>query len=139
MVTTPDRSARRRSATIGALALTVLALNVSPAAAGSDKHINTDGGSAHFYASGTEQVFVADIRADGEGVRAQLRWKGRMVSVDDSTAPATGTNTRSSSFASAPTSSFGCVTRTTATTCGALAGSAPRLQRRNRAVARYRE
>ena len=83
MITTPDTSARRRIATIGALALTVLALNVSPAAAGSDEHINTDGGSAHFYASGTEQVFVADIRADGEGVRAQLRWKGRMVSVND--------------------------------------------------------
>jgi hypothetical protein len=82
-ITTPDTSARRRIATIGALALTVLGLNVSPASAGSDEHINTDGGSAHFYASGTEQLFVSDIRADGEGVRAQLRWNGGVVSVND--------------------------------------------------------
>ena len=75
--------ARRRIATIGALALTALALNVSPAAAGSDEHINTAGGSAHFYAAGTEQIFVSDIRADGQGVRAQLRWNGVVVSVND--------------------------------------------------------
>jgi len=64
----PITSAHRRIATIGALALTVLGLSVSPASAGSDEHINTDGGSAHFYAGGTEQLFVSDIRADGEGV-----------------------------------------------------------------------
>ena len=42
-----------------------------------------DGGSAHFYASGTEQLFVSDIRADCQGVRAQLRWNGGLVSVND--------------------------------------------------------
>ena len=73
----------RRTATIAALALTALAFNVSPAAAGSDEHINTAGGSAHFYADGTEQVFVADIRGDGQGVRAQLRWNGDVASVND--------------------------------------------------------
>jgi hypothetical protein len=72
-----------RIAAIGTLAVTVFGLSVSAASAGSDEHINTAGGSAHFYSGGTEQVFVMDTHADGEGVRAQLRWKGGSVSVND--------------------------------------------------------
>jgi hypothetical protein len=82
-LTAPEPSTRHRIVTIAALALTTLALDVSSASAGSDEHINTAGGSAHFYADGTEQIFVSDIRADGQGVRAQLRWKGSSISVND--------------------------------------------------------
>ena len=83
-VRTPKAAIIRRLATIGALALTVLGLNVAVAAAGTHEVIKTKRGSVSFNDLG-ETLTAADHYKDGYAIRASLTWGGRIVTVTDNT------------------------------------------------------
>jgi hypothetical protein len=67
------RAIGRRIALAGALAVTVSAVAVPAASAGSHERILTKGGAVWFDHSG-EYIAALDIRKDGYSVRAYLDW-----------------------------------------------------------------
>jgi hypothetical protein len=71
-----SRSIARRFAVAGILALTVSALVVPAASAGSHERILTKGGAVWFDHSG-EYIAALDLRKDGYSVRAYLDWDDR--------------------------------------------------------------
>ena len=102
-VRTPKAAIIRRLATICALALTVLGLNVAVAAAGTHEVIKTKRGSVSFNDLG-ETLTAADDLDDGYGILASLTWDGHIVTVTDDTG---ATNRRTTGSRTSPSPNAG--------------------------------
>jgi hypothetical protein len=96
-VRTPKAAIFRRLAVICAMAVSVFAVSVSAASAGSDESITTKHGSAAFIDRG-ETLIANDKSKDRFSVMASLTWKegkkGRSATVRDGNGPGNTPNSR---------------------------------------------
>jgi hypothetical protein len=72
----------RRLAVVIALALTVVGLGASTAAAGQSEDISTERGAVWFNDDG-DRLYAIDTNVDGKGIQALINWAGHSESVLD--------------------------------------------------------
>jgi hypothetical protein len=81
-MTFPNSVIVRRLAVVIALALTVVGLGASTAAAGQSQDISTKRGAVWFNHRG-DRLYAIDTKVDGKGIEALITWAGRSESVMD--------------------------------------------------------